>query len=83
MYWKYPPTPPGVDGERVARPRKLILSTETWNRVGCPATSVSRSSKNPSIETNVLLDGIGFLVRYLFELKCAWMGRIDSARLLL
>ena len=77
------PGPPVVDGENVALPRKLMLSTDTWNRVACSAASVSKSSRKPSTETYVLLEGIGFLLLYLFELKLACTGRIDSARLLL
>ena len=79
------PGPPGVvvDGASAALPRKLILSTETWNSVAHPELSVSTSSKKPSIEMYVLFEGIGFFVLYLFELKCAWTGRMDSARLFL
>lgn len=46
----------------VALPRKLMLSTDTWNHVVCPAVFVSMSSKNPSTETYVLLEGISYLV---------------------
>jgi len=76
-------TVPVADGMRVALPRKLILSTDTRKSVACPVASVSTSSRKPSRETYVLLDGIDFLLLYLFELKWAWMGRMDSARLVL
>jgi len=39
------PTPPAVEDERVALPRKLILSTDMWKSVACPAMSVSTSTK--------------------------------------
>lgn len=45
--------------------------------------SVSTDSKKPSMETYVLFAGIGFFVLYLFELKLAWTGRIERARLCL
>lgn len=70
-----------IEGERVALPRKLILSTDTWKSDACPLASVSISSKKPSMVTYVLFDGIGFFVLYLFGLKCAWTGRMESARL--
>jgi hypothetical protein len=60
-----------VEVESTALPRKLMLSTDTRKSIAHPEVSVSTSSKNPSMETYVLFDGIGFLVLYLFELKCA------------
>lgn len=75
--------PTAGDGGKVALPRKPMLSTDTWNRVACPSVSVSMSSRKPSTEIYVLLDGIGFLFRYLFELRSACTGRIDSVRLFL
>ena len=45
------PVFPVVEGERLALPRKLILSTETWKEVAWPEESVSMLSKKPSIET--------------------------------
>jgi hypothetical protein len=42
---KCSPTPPAVEDERVALPRKLILSTDMWKSVACPAMSVSTSTK--------------------------------------
>jgi hypothetical protein len=71
------------DGEKAALPRKLMLSMDTWNRVASPELSVSMSSRKPSTETYILLEGIGFFVLYLFELKYAWTGRMESVRLLL
>jgi hypothetical protein len=75
---KYLPMVLVVDGERVALPRKLMLSTDTRKRIACPLATVSTSSKKPSRETYVLLDTIGFLLLYLLELKWAWTGRIDN-----
>lgn len=71
---------PGVEGRGVAFPRKLMLSTNTRKVDARPLSSVSISSRKPSIETYVLFDGIGFFVLYLFELKCAWTGKVESVR---
>jgi hypothetical protein len=78
------PRPQALEGEGApALPRKLILSTDMWNRMGCPAVSISISSKKPSTEIYVLSDGIGFLVLYFFKLKWARTGRTESGRLFL
>jgi len=69
MYLTRLPRPPAVDGGNVALPKKLMLSTDMWNSVACPALSVSTSSKKPSTDTYVLLEGMGFFDLYLFELK--------------
>lgn len=77
------PRPEAIEGEKGALPRKLILSIHTWNRMACPAESVSISPKKPSTETYVLSYGIGFWALYFFKLKWARTGRMESARLFL
>ena len=71
---------PGVEERGVAFLRKLMLSTNTQKVDAQPLSSVSISSRKPSIETYVLFDGMGFFVLYLFELKCAWMGKVESVQ---
>ena len=56
---------------------------ETWNHVASPTKSVSTFSKKPSMEMYVLFEGIGFFVWYLFELKFAYIGRMNKFRLFL
>ena len=62
------PVFPVVVGESEALLRKFMLSMETCV-VAWPVESVSTSSRNPSTDTYVLFDEMGFLVRYLLESK--------------
>ncbi len=56
---------PCVRGGRIALPRKLMLSTDTWKRDGCPVwKSMSMWSRKPSTMTYVLLEGASFLFLY-------------------
>jgi len=69
MEGKVLPVFPVVMSESEALSRKFMLSTETWNVVAWSLESISTSSRNPSTDTYVLFDGMGFLVRYLLESK--------------
>ena len=60
---------PMPNGETIALPRKLMLSTKIWKEVALSVKSVSTAFKNPSKDMYVLFDRIGFFILYLFELK--------------
>ena len=66
---KYISVFPVPEGETVVQLRKFMLSTDTWKEEALPVESVSTDSKKPLNETYMLLDGIGFFVLYLVELK--------------